>query len=618
MPKAASDDTATLIVRLVEPGDFRGIAALAKKIYGSGYSDDMLRGQYGHFPQGQFVAEFDGRIVGHCATFRIDEAIAMAPHTWSQITGGGFAARHDIKGNWLYGMEACVDPDFRGLRIGRRLYDLRKRLCVELDLHGIVFAGRIPGLKRKLKSYDTVEDYVDAVRNDRARDPTLSFQLRNGFEPCGVLRGYMPSDHESMGHAVRMAWRNPSRAEHPVVRSEQKAGRLPSSVRVATVQYQQRRIATFDEFARQVEYFVDIAADYRSDFVVFPELFTLQLLSIANAPLSPADSLRTLTQYTEVFRDMLKRLAVAYNINIIGGSHPTFVEDGDIHNVCYVALRDGSLHTQEKLHPTPNERYWWKIAGGEQAAAIMTDCGPIGVMICYDSEFPELARHLTDQGALMLFVPFCTDVRQGYLRVRYCCQARAVENQVYVITSGNVGNLPGVNNFDIQYAQSGIYTPCDFPFPPDGIAALTTENTEAVAFADLRLDALLEARSSGTVLNLKDRRHDLYQTIWSPPSAGAAAIAATDESAAVRPRVSAGSTRTAASRNATAATTTKRTALGVAAAAATTAKRTPAQSIAARTGTKTRPKPKSLVAKATRNTSPASAKAKTTITGKRK
>ena len=123
--------------------------------------------------------------------------------------------------------------------------------------------------------------------------------------------------------------------------------------------------------------------------------------------------------------------------------------------------------------PRPNERHWWKIAGGEQAAAILTDCGPIGVMICYDSEFPELARHLVDQGALMLFVPFCTDVRQGYLRVRYCSQARAVENQCYVITSGNVGNLPGVNNFDIQYAQSGIFTPCDFPFPPDGIAAMT-------------------------------------------------------------------------------------------------------------------------------------------------
>lgn len=510
----SADSRPRLVVRQLQPDDFAAVVRLSNKVYGRGYTIEMLRGQHAHFPVGQFVAEYDGAIVGHCATFCIDEDTLMSPHSWREITGGGYGSRHDPLGSWLYGMEVCVDPEYRGLRIGRRLYDARKKLCQSLDLKGIAFVGRLPGLKRKLREYGSVEAYVEAVEAERARDATLSFQLRNGFEIHGVIADYLPSDAESMGYGVRLLWRNPRRAQNPVVRQHQKEGRLPDSVRVATVQYQQRRIASFEEFARQVEYFVDIAADYRSDFVVFPELFTLQLLSVANEPLSPADSLRTLTQYTEQFRALLKRLAVAYNINIIGGSHPTYVDDGDIHNVCYVALRDGSLHTQEKLHPTPNERHWWKIAGGEEAQAILTDCGPIGVMICYDSEFPELARHLVDQGALLLFVPFCTDVRQGYLRVRYCCQARAVENQCYVITSGNVGNLPGVNNFDIQYAQSGIYTPCDFPFPPDGIAALTTENAEAVAFADLRLDALVEFRASGTVLNLKDRRHDLYLTQW--------------------------------------------------------------------------------------------------------
>lgn len=108
-----------------------------------------------------------------------------------------------------------------------------------------------------------------------------------------------------------------------------------------------------------------------------------------------------------------------------------------------------------------------------------------------------------------------TDERQSYLRVRYCCQARAVENQIYVVMSGNVGNLPRVSNMDIQYAQSCILTPCDFPFSRDGIAADTTPNVETVAFADLRLDSLLEARNNGTVQNLKDRRHDLYSVKWN-------------------------------------------------------------------------------------------------------
>jgi predicted amidohydrolase/GNAT superfamily N-acetyltransferase len=506
---------ARLDIRPAVDADIAAIVALSNRTYGrtGTYLPAMVRGQLAQFPDGQFVAVLDGEIVGYCATFRIDEATAMAPHSWREITGGGYAARHDSLGDWLYGMEVCVDPMHRGLRIGRRLYDQRKKLCQSLGLKGIVFAGRMPLLSRRIRALGSPQAYLDAVLAGTLRDPTLGFQMRNGFEPVRLLPDYLPSDTDSLGNAVLLRWRNPKVSDHPVIRAAQKRG-WPDAVRVATVQYQQRRIASFEEFATQVEYFVDIAADYRSDFVLFPELFTLQLLSIENQKLSPEASIRTLTRYTDDFRALLVQLAVRHNINIIGGSHPTLVADGDIHNICYIALRDGSLHEQEKIHITPNERRWWKIAGGDTAHAINTDCGPVGVMICYDSEFPELARHLVDQGAMILFVPYCTDVRQGHLRVRYSCLARAIENQCYVVTSGNVGNLPGVNNFDIQYAQSGIFTPCDFPFAPDGIAADTTPNTEAVAFADLRLDDLVAARQSGTVLNLRDRRHDLYTLHW--------------------------------------------------------------------------------------------------------
>jgi predicted amidohydrolase len=136
------------------------------------------------------------------------------------------------------------------------------------------------------------------------------------------------------------------------------------------------------------------------------------------------------------------------------------------------------------------------------------------VLICYDAEFPELARHLIDQGAMILFVPFCTDEPRGYLRVRYCCHARAIENQCYVVLSGVVGNLPNVENMDIHYAQSCILTPCDFAFARDGVAADTGANTETIAFADLRLADLRVARASGTVRNYKDRRFDLYRVNW--------------------------------------------------------------------------------------------------------
>src|SRR5690625_4652564 len=134
------------------------------------------------------------------------------------------------------------------------------------------------------------------------------------------------------------------------------------------------------------------------------------------------------------FRD----LALSYNVNIIAGSHPTRVGNGRIENISYIFLRDGRTFEQPKIHPTPNERYWWNIEGGSTLSAIDTDCGPIGVLICYDAEFPELARHLADQGVQILFVPFCTDERQSYLRVRYCCQARAVDRKSTRLNSSHV------------------------------------------------------------------------------------------------------------------------------------------------------------------------------------
>jgi predicted amidohydrolase/GNAT superfamily N-acetyltransferase len=498
--------------------DIDGILRLDEKVYPGlkPYTASMLRGHINMFAAGQFVIEYDGNIIAYCATFRISGDIALKPHSWNEITGGGYASRHDPNGEYLYGMEVLVDPDYRGYRLGKRLYNERKKLCRDLRLKGIVFGGRLPTWQKRRKKYASIEKYVKQVENKKADDPVLGFQLRNGFEVIGVLPDYNPEDRDSLGYAVHLIWHNPAipRDEAQTDNKKHYGARLPDTVRVATVQYQQRRVGSFEEFLHNVEYFVDVVADYHGDFVVFPELFTLQLLSIESQELSPMQAIEALTRHTKPLCDALRDMAMRYNINIIGGSHPTRMPNGRVENICYVFLRDGTVHAQAKIHPTPNEVYWWNIEGGYELQAIDTDCGPIGVLICYDAEFPELARHLVDQGVGMIFVPFCTDERQSYLRVRYCCQARAVENQCFIVMAGNVGNLPGVANMDIQYAQSGIFTPCDFPFARDGIAADTTPNVEMVAFADLRMESLFMARNSGTVQNLKDRRHDLYQVVW--------------------------------------------------------------------------------------------------------
>lgn len=279
---------------------------------------------------------------------------------------------------------------------------------------------------------------------------------------------------------------------------------MKNLVRVASVQYEMKAISSWDEFALQTEYFVRVASEYRAHFVLFPELFTLQLLSFGQGPALPR-----LTELTPRLQDWFCELARRYQIHVIVGSHPSGQE-----NICLFCLKDGRVQVQPKIHATPSERENWGIVGGNQLSPIDTEFGPVGVLICYDSEFPELTRHLVDQGVRLLFVPFCTDERQGYLRVRYCCQARAVENQIYVVMAGTVGNLRGVPNMDLQYAQSCVLTPCDFPFAREGVAAEASPNVEMLLVAELDLSLLDRARQEGTVRNLRDRRHDLYRVSW--------------------------------------------------------------------------------------------------------
>ena len=133
-----------------------------------------------------------------------------------------------------------------------------------------------------------------------------------------------------------------------------------------------------------------------------------------------------------------------------------------------------------------------------------TDFGRVATTICYDVEFPELARVAARLGAYILLVPSCTDDRQGFLRVRYCAHARTIENQLYVIHSPLVGSLPMVPAVSLNYGQAGILTPSDFPFSRDGIMAEGVPNQESMIIGELNLDTISESRSSGTVLPLRD------------------------------------------------------------------------------------------------------------------
>lgn len=185
------------------------------------------------------------------------------------------------------------------------------------------------------------------------------------------------------------------------------------------------------------------------------------------------------------------------------------------HIYCYHSrsekIKQYQLDMYEKIHVTPDEQKCWGLSGGSHIQTFDTDCGKIGIVICYDVEFPELSRLMAEDGMQILFVPFMTDTQNAYSRVRVCAQARAIENECYVAIAGSVGNLPRVHNMDIQYAQSAVFTPCDFAFPNDGKRSEATPNTEMILVSDVDLNLLNELHTYGAVRNLRDRRKDLYE-----------------------------------------------------------------------------------------------------------
>lgn len=457
------------------------------------------------FPEGQVGIKVNGELAGCALSIIVDYAKFDDKHTYKQITGNYTFNTHDNNGTKLYGIDVFIRPKFRGLRLARRLYDYRKELCEKLNLKGIVFGGRIPNY-HEYSNEITPRQYIEKVRNKEIHDPVLDFQMSNDFHPVRVLKGYLEGDKDSHEYAVLLEWDNVyyEKENSNVVATK-------SVIRLGLVQWQMRLYKNLDELMQQAEYFVDAVSGYRADFALFPEFFNAPLMSAFNH-LSEPEAIRELAGFTEKIRTRFAELAITYNINIITGSMPEIV-DNTLYNVGYLCKRDGGIERFEKLHVTPDEAKVWGLQGGSQIKAFDTDCGKIGILICYDIEFPELGRLLADQGIDILFVPFLTDTQNGYSRVRNCAQARAIENECYVAIAGSVGNLPKVHNMDIQYAQSMVFTPCDFAFPTNGVKAEATPNTEMILIADVDIDMLRQLNQFGSVRNLKDRRTDIYSII---------------------------------------------------------------------------------------------------------
>ena len=494
-------------IRNLQIEDYTQLSQSFKRVYSDGsdvfWTHKQIEKLIKIFPEGQIVTVVDEKIVGCALSIILDYDKVKNDHTYAQVTGKETFDTHNPDGNILYGIEVFIHPDYRGLRLARRMYEYRKELCETLNLKAIMFGGRIPNY-HKYADRMRPKEYIEQVRKREIYDPVLTFQLSNDFHVRKVMTNYLPNDEESKHYACLLQWDN-------IYYQPETAEPLPAktTVRVGLVQWQMRGYRTIDDLFEQIEFFVDAVSGYKSDFILFPEYFNAPLMAEFNN-LSESQAIRGLAGYTDEIRDRFLQLAISYNINIITGSMP-LQRDGNLYNVGFLCRRDGSYEMYEKIHVTPDETKSWGLSGGSMLKTFDTDCAKIGVLICYDVEFPELSRIMADQGMQILFVPYLTDTQNAYSRVRVCAQARAIENECFVVIAGSVGNLPRVHNMDIQYAQSGVFTPCDFAFPTDGRRAEATPNTEMILVSDVDLDLLSELHTYGGVRNLKDRRRDLYE-----------------------------------------------------------------------------------------------------------
>ena len=507
-PNSAETPIDHLELRLLTPSDYAQVKRAAEEAYAElpepSWKVDEIDRLLELWPEGQVVAMVNGDVAGCALAIRVDDRLAQRAHTYRQATGDSSFSTHRDDGDWLYGIDVFIRPRYRGLRLGRRLYDYRKELCERLNLRGIVFGGRLPNYARYADEL-TPREYIDRVRVSEVRDPVLGFQLANDFHVRRILRNYLEGDADSQEYAALLQWDNVLYEEaDTTVEAQQRV------VRLGLVQWQMRRYGEFEDLIEQVEYFFDAVGDYHCDFVLFPEFFNAPLMAGDNDE-PTARAIRRLAGYTPQLLERMQRYAVSYNINVVTGSMPEIADDGSVYNVGYLCRRDGTAERYEKIHVTPDEAQAWGMRGGTQLRTFDTDCGRIGVLICYDVEFPELGRLLAQDGMQLLFVPFLTDTQNGYSRVRHCAQARAIENECYVAIAGSVGNLPKVHNMDMQFAQSVVFTPCDFAFPTNGVKAEATPNTEMILVADVDLDLLKELHERGSVRNLKDRRGDVYE-----------------------------------------------------------------------------------------------------------
>ncbi len=276
--------------------------------------------------------------------------------------------------------------------------------------------------------------------------------------------------------------------------------------RIATAAYPIDFLGDWPTYAAKITRWVDDAASAGATLLVFPEYFSMELASLFPEEIYASLSAQLGSMQTVLadFIALFAGLAQKHRVTICAGSFPVRVENGTYRNRSYLFHPDGLHEYQEKVQMTRFENEQWLIEGGNDVRVFDIELGKIGIAICYDAEFPLIARRMVEMGANVILVPSCTDTLAGYWRVRIGCQARALENQCYVVQSSTVGDAAWSPAVDVNTGTGAVYTPVDRGFPDDGVLVSGELNKPGWAYADVDPEALAHVRRTGQVFNYRD------------------------------------------------------------------------------------------------------------------
>jgi len=447
----------SITIRPMMAEDVPAVVELQRRVFPAAlaWTAEELTKHLSVFPEGQLVAvDESGKVVGSASSLIIDWDDYAESAKWSSITGFGTFSTPNPLGKTLYGADMCVDPFARRHHVGSHFYEARKQIIKQRGLKRLPTGGRIPGYTEVAQSMSP-QEYVAEVVRGRRKDPTLSFQLTNAFIVLDVIPEYL-EDPDSRGYATLLEWLNPEYTVTMSLEESEEAAAMemipeeasheravPSRIRIAAFQYLLRPIICFRDFSTQVEFFVRSAVNIAASLQCF--------LSTSPCNCSAVFTNRRLRGRSAGSRNLplnTKHVQAARQgsgLYIIAGTHPV-IQQGELSNAAHLFTPNGRIFRQKKVHLTQTEKGPYQMSTGHGFYVYHTDYGRIAILVCYDVEFPEAARILAEAGAQIVFVPSCTDKRQGFCRVRYCAQARASENQIYIAMTGTVGNLPEAGN----------------------------------------------------------------------------------------------------------------------------------------------------------------------------